>query len=247
MRDDTRRDWLSFDHGGETYLFDVTFLASNWHCIFGDGCKGIHEVDTTELGHGCCSHGAHFADPQDRERVADAIGSLSDEQWQLRSVAEDLGGAITSDGEAAWTTRTHDGACILLNRADHPRGVGCALHLRALDEGVSTTDYKPEVCWQLPLRLSYHTDELDHTTYTLREWKRRDWGEGGAELHWWCTEGPEAFSSASRVIDTMAEEITALVGSEVYQRLRAEMDELTTTGVPVAHPARRRPTATEPR
>ncbi len=247
MQDDTRRDWLSFDHEGETYLFDLTFLASNWQCIFGNGCKGIHEVDTTELGHGCCSHGAHFADTADRKRVGDAIAELTPRHWQLRGVAEDLGGAIVRNDEGEWTTRTHDGACILLNRADHPSGVGCALHLAALERGESIVEHKPEVCWQLPLRLSYHTDELGHTTYTLREWKRRDWGEGGVEFHWWCTEGPEAFSSGSRVIDTMSEEITAMVGAEVYQRLRDEIDQLPTTGVPVPHPARRRAVVPEPR
>jgi hypothetical protein len=35
------------------------------------------------------------------------------------------------------------------------------------------------VCWQLPLRLEHKLDENEHATYVLREWKRRDWGEGG--------------------------------------------------------------------
>lgn len=239
MQDDTRRDWLSFDHEGETYLFDLTFLASNWQCIFGNGCKGIHETDTTELGHGCCSHGAHFADKADRRRVREAIGSLTEEQWQFRTLAEDLGGAIARNDDGAWMTRTHDGACIMLNRADHPRGVGCALHVAAIDAEESYVGYKPEVCWQLPLRFTFHTDELDHTTYTLREWKRRDWGDGGVEFHWWCTEGPEAFTSQSRVAETLSEEIVGFVGQDVYQRLLAEIDLRASSGTPVPHPARR--------
>lgn len=224
MQDDTRRDWLSFEHDGETYMFDLTFLMSNWQCIFGRGCRGIHETDTTELGHGCCSHGAYFADKADRRRVRDAVGALTDEQWQFRGLAEELGGAISRNDEGDWTTRTHDGACILLNRADHPRGLGCALHVAALDTGVSHLSYKPEVCWQLPLRLTYHTDELDHTTYTLREWRRRDWGEGGEDFGWWCTEGPEAFTSADRVVESLGAEIIALVGADVYRRLLTEVD-----------------------
>lgn len=238
MQDDTRRDWLSFDHEGETYLFDLTFLQSNWQCIFGHGCRGIHEVDTTELGHGCCSHGAHFADKADRRRVRDAIGSLTAQHWQFRGLAEDLGGAIARNDDGDWMTRTHDGACILLNRADHPGGVGCALHVAAIDAGESYVGYKPEVCWQLPLRLVYYTDELEHTTYTLREWKRRDWGEGGAELHWWCTEGPEAFTSQSRVVETLRAEIIGLVGHDIYKRLLAEIHRGAALGTPVPHPAR---------
>ncbi|MEZ5239431.1 MAG: hypothetical protein R2716_10980, partial [Microthrixaceae bacterium] len=122
---------------------------------------------------------------------------------------------------------------------DHPGGVGCALHVAADREGVSFVEYKPEFCWQLPLRLTFHTDELDHTTYTLREWKRRDWGEGGADLHWWCTEGPEAFSSAERVLESMRDEIVGLVGEEVYQRLCEEVEARAGVATPVPHPARR--------
>lgn len=237
--DRTARDWLSFEHDGETFLFDLTFLLSNWHCIFGAGCKGVHEVDTSELGHGCCSHGAHFADKADRLRVAEAIEALTPEQWQFAGMAEELGGAIHRNEDRDWVTRTHDGACIMLNREGFARGVGCALHVAALDDGVSYVGYKPEVCWQLPLRYTFQTDEVDHTTYTLREWKRRDWGEGGAEFHWWCTEGPEAFTGESTVLETMRDEIVGLVGDEVYELLCEAVAARGESGTPVPHPARR--------
>ncbi len=54
-------------------------------------------------------------------------------------------------------------------------------------------DWKPLVCWQVPIRLEHSTDESGHVTSRLREWKRRDWGEGGSEFGWWCTEEPDAF------------------------------------------------------
>ena len=217
---DDRREWLSFEHGGDTYLFDLTFLQSSWRCIFGQGCKGVLPEDATELGHGCCSHGAHFADAPDRKRVQRLARRLTDEQWQLRGVAEDLGGPIARNAEGEWTTRVHDGACIFLNRGDSPQGTGCALHLGALDAAEPVVDWKPEVCWQVPLRLTHHVDEVGHTTWTLRDWKRRDWGEGGEEFHWWCTESPEAFVDRAPVLDTLRHEIVALVGEEVYERLR---------------------------
>lgn len=236
--DDSRREWVSFEHGGDTYMFDASFLTSSWRCIFGEGCKGVLEHDATELGHGCCSHGAHFADRADRTRVAARVKQLTADQWQLRSVAKDLGGPFEKvDG--SWTTRTHDGACIMLNRADFGRGVGCALHVGALDADESFLDWKPEVCWQLPLRLTHHTDELEHTTWTLREWKRRDWGEGGEEFHWWCTESPEAFVDPDPVVVTLRDEIVALVGDEVYELLLAQLrGRPAVTWVP--HPAVRR-------
>jgi hypothetical protein len=27
----------------------------------------------------------------------------------------------------------------------------------------------------------------------ISQWNRSDWGEGGEEFHWWCTESPDAF------------------------------------------------------
>ena len=49
---------------------------------------------------------------------------------------------------------------------------------RALEAGERPMDWKPNVCWQLPLRLDDHTDDNGYVTSTLREWKRRDWGAG---------------------------------------------------------------------
>lgn len=213
------RQWVSLEHDGDTYLFDLTFLGSNWTCIFGSGCKGIREQDATERNEGCCSFGAHFSDAADRKRVLDMAARLSDEQWQFKAVAEDLGGPVVKQEKRVWTTRIHDDACIFLNRNDFERGAGCALHVAAADAGESFLDWKPEVCWQVPLRLSHHVDDSGHTTWTLTDWKRRDWGEGGEDFHWWCTDSADAFISSEAVLDTLASEIAGLVGSEVYERL----------------------------
>ena len=97
----------------------------------------------------------------------------------------------TEDG--ATKTRVVNGACIFLNEPDFAGGAGCALHIAALEAGERYIDWKPDVCWQLPLRLEHHTDDNGYVTSTLREWKRRDWGEGGDEFHWWCTESDDAF------------------------------------------------------
>jgi hypothetical protein len=109
----------------------------------------------------------------------------------------------------------------------------------ALEAGESFLDWKPEVCWQLPLRLTHHIDEVQHTTWTLREWKRRDWGEGGEEFHWWCTESPEAFVGESSVLFTLRDEIVALVGEVVYDQLVGLIEDRPTESW-VAHPALRR-------
>jgi hypothetical protein len=48
--------------------------------------------------------------------------------------------------------RTADGPCVFLNDADFAGGGGCALHAQALRDGVHPLTYKPDVCWQLPVR-----------------------------------------------------------------------------------------------
>jgi hypothetical protein len=98
-------------------------------------------------------------------------------------------------------------------------------------------DLKPDVCWQLPLRREERDDGGGHVTSTIVEWRRSDWGPGGDEFHWWCTEAPEAFgSSAGPVYRTMSEELAALVGEEVYSRLAAYLDVRATGSVPLPHP-----------
>ena len=109
-------------------------------------------------------------------------------------------------------------ACIFLNRPGFPGGAGCALHRGAQEAGERPMDWKPDVCWQLPLRLVESTDESGQVVSTLREWKRRDWGAGGHDFHWWCTDAPDAFDGDRPVYQELRDEIVALVGEWAYAR-----------------------------
>ena len=75
-------------------------------------------------------------------------------------------------------------------------------------------------------------------TSTLREWKRRDWGEGGAEFHWWCTADPEAFVGSQPVYDYLRDEIIEMIGEDVYLELVAILRR--PKPKPLPHPAVRR-------
>jgi hypothetical protein len=99
-------------------------------------------------------------------------------------------------------------------------------------------DWKPDVCWQVPLRLEEHVDDNGHVTSTLREWKRRDWGEGGHEFHWWCTETGEAFVGDDVVYRSLRDEIIELIGADVYERLVPLLERPKWT--PLPHPAVKR-------
>jgi len=219
------REWLSCESpAGETVLIDATFLNSNWTCIYGAGCPGVEEEERPELARGCCAFGAHFTDTSDQERTLAHSERLTDEQWQHRSTAT-TAGATDTDEDGAATTRLVDGACIFLNRPDFGTGAGCALHFAATAAGEPPHEWKPDVCWQLPLRVEENLDENGHMTRTVRAWLRRDWGEGGTELGWWCTERPGAYAGHEPAYATLATELTALVGEATYMRLVDRLEE----------------------
>jgi hypothetical protein len=233
---------VSFDDPEEerTWVFDVTFLTSSWQCIFGAGCQGVLTGPTPELVQGCCSYGAHFTDDDDRRRVVRMAKRLTKTQWQHKRVAEAKGGPVKKAADGNWVTRLHDGACIFLNRPGFAAGPGCALHVAALRHDERPLDWKPDVCWQLPLRRTDETDGNGHVTSTVREWKRRDWGEGGFEFHWWCTESDEAFGSHEPVYVTMRDELVELVGEVPYKMFADYVEARRHLGAtPLPHPALR--------
>ena len=233
-------EWVSFEDPAEarTWVFDVTFLLSRWTCIYGRGCLGVLTEEAPELEQGCCSYGAHFTDDADRTRVEAAAATLTPDQWQFATVGVRKG-VVVEDRDGSARTRLHNGACIMLNRPGFRGGTGCALHSAALQRGERPLDLKPEVCWQLPLRRVDSTDELGLVTSTIREWKRRDWSEGGQEFAWWCTESPEAFVGEVTVLASMSEELAEMVGQPVYELLLDALAERCTT-TPLPHPVLRR-------
>jgi hypothetical protein len=233
-------EWISFDDPDEqrTWVFDVTFLTSSWTCIFGRGCQGVLTAAAPELEHGCCDYGAHFTGEDDAARVARYAARLTTSQWQWKRVAAARHGPVRRKKSGDLVTRLVGDACIFLNRPGFPGGAGCALHRAALEAGERPLDWKPDVCWQLPLRRVDETDSHGHVTSTVREWKRRDWGAGGAEFAWWCTESHEAFVGSQPVYLTMGGELRELVGDTPYRMLVEHL--ATRNGSWLPHPAVRR-------
>jgi hypothetical protein len=233
-------EWVSFEDDGfeRTWVFDVTFLTSNWMCIFGQGCQGVLTGPAPELVQGCCSYGAHFVDKKDVKRVEKYAATLTADEWQNYGTKKSV---VHKNKDGDTVTRLVDDACIFLNRVGFEAGPGCALHLAALKKDVNPLEYKPEVCWQLPLRREDAVDdESGHVTSTIRQWDRKHWGKGGEEFHWWCTESPEAFVGKQPVYKEMQAELTKMVGAHVYERLAAylrQRDRLRSERVALPHPA----------
>jgi hypothetical protein len=240
---DDLHEWISFEDPGEerTWLFDATYLRSRYTCIYGAGCQGVLDGPAADLEQGCCSYGAHFVDEDDVADVVRKFVRLTPEQMQFHREATAGGflapGEPADDGSAVTVTRLVDDACIFLNRPGFARGAGCALHVAALDAGERPLDWKPNVCWQVPIRLEHSTDDNGHVTSRLREWKRRDWGEGGEEFHWWCTEAPEAFVGAAPVYVASRDEIIELVGPTIYALMAEQLER--PGWVPLEHPSLR--------
>jgi hypothetical protein len=233
-------EWISFEDPSErrTWMFDATFLLSDWTCIFGTTCKGVLTEDATKLQQGCCSYGAHFIDAADVATVITAVDRLTAADWQFVELGRSNGFLGEEDGTTV--TKLVDDACIFLNRPGFVSGAGCAFHVAATKFGERPMDWKPDVCWQLPLRLHEETDQHGYVTSTLREWKRRDWGEGGDEFHWWCTESEDAFVGVNPVYDYLRDEITEMIGVDIYDLLAKQLKRRTAKPTTLPHPATRK-------
>lgn len=164
---------------------------------------------------GCCSVGAALIDEQEAMLIAAMAATIAPEDFQFFEHAR-------TNGVFAAGSRRHtavvQGGCIFLNRPGFSEEPGCVLHQEALRFGDDPIDYKPSICWQLPLL-------IDAKDNTLRAYSRSDWGEEGQAMAWCCTAKDEtslanAFSGSSTVAESMFSELVGLVGDEVAVQIR---------------------------
>ena len=208
---------IEITDGSTRWRFERAFLTSTWSCIWGRGCLGILPEPAAELGHGCCSLGADL-DGDDEARLISALAATLDPARFEHHDEAARGGIFADDTRSS--TRVIDGACVFLNRPGFAGGAGCALHLAALDSGESPVDWKPSVCWQLPVKVDWTPGPGDTEVATVRRWTRADWGAEGETMAWCCTEGDLAYGGDRPVVESMAAELTAIVGPDVYGQLR---------------------------
>jgi len=206
--------------GDTTWRFDDTFLTSQWTCIWGRGCLGILDEPAAELGQGCCSVGAVPDGDDEAMRISALADTLGADVFQFRAEAT-ADGIFADDTRGA--TRLVEGACIFLNRPGFSGGSGCALHVAALKADESPIDWKPSVCWQLPIKVDWSDDGAGGEVATVRPWNRADWGPEGDTMAWCCTEGTLAHVGDRPVVESLAEELEAVVGTPVYVELRRRL------------------------
>jgi hypothetical protein len=217
------RQWVEFvDPGDDEQMIkaDLTWLTSRWTCIFGRGCQGI---SAKRPDAGCCVHGAHFAGKKDKKSVSQWVAKLGPEMWEHHRTGHKKGWTEFEDGDEK--TRVVKGACIFHNSEGFAGGFGCALHHLAAAEGVSFIETKPQVCWQLPMRRTYERrkfeDGDDKLVVIIGEYQARDWGSGGHDFNWYCTDNPEAHIGEDPVYLSNRDELLALIGPQAYEQLAA--------------------------
>lgn len=240
---DFAREWIEFvDPADKEHVVraDLTWLCSRWTCIFGSGCHGI----LGRADEGCCSHGAFFTDTADEKRVRGFARDLDATTWQFAGVGRRKGIAVrdtVDDDPNRRRTRRVDGACIFLNRKGFAGGAGCALHALALRAGRHPLETKPDVCWQLPIKRDQdwvnRTDGSRVLVSTITEFDRRSWGDGGHDLHWYCTSAPEAHVGGEPLYESYRPELTELLGKPAYAELSRLAAERLERGMIAVHPA----------
>ncbi len=217
---------IEVEDGDTLWRFDREFLSSNWTCIWGRGCHGIADEKHADLNRGCCSLGAELDGEEESMMLSASAAALTPKNFQHHGLAGSEG--IFGNVERT-NTRVVDGACIFLNRPGFGGGEGCALHLGAVAVDESPMDWKPSVCWQLPIKVDWEMRSDDVEVATVRGWTRKDWGTDGDTMAWCCTERAddggtdEAYIGEQLVVDSLREEIEAIVGTPVYLKLRGKL------------------------
>ncbi len=230
------RDWVEFrnpDNSEEIFKCDITWLTSYWQCIYGNGCCGI---DADKPDAGCCSDGAYYTNKMDEERVLRSAKKLSKSEWQFYDQARDKSKKNLNISEIGLDkdrkTRKINDSCIFLNRVGYEAPgytgkFGCALHHLANKEGSHPLDTKPDICWQLPLRRSWEVrdeGEKEITVVVIGEYERSAWGEGGADLDWYCTSNSEAHVGKIPVYQSSKTELIKMMGKAGYLELEKLCD-----------------------
>ena len=76
----------------------------------------------------------------------------------------------------------------------------------------------------MPIKVDWEAGPGDSEVATMRRWARRDWGTDGETMAWCCTEGTDAYVGDRRVIESLGDEIEAIVGTEVFVELRRRLE-----------------------
>lgn len=185
----------------------MEFLLSNYECQWGRGCKGINP-NRPDLG--CCANGAYLND-KDVELLKKRVPQLDSETWQrhgskfIHSVPD---GSKWKFWKRAKKTAIVDrkdsvSGCVFANDPDFAGGAGCTLHIAAMKQGENPIDWKPMICWQMPLFVE-EVDEINTNIVRMFHWSKNDYP-------WFCAHDEISWIAEKPVYQTMAAELKAML------------------------------------
>ena len=213
-------EWISFedDHEQRTWVFDATFLRSNWSCIYGAGCKGVLDARRHRARPGLLQlrrplrRRRRRADRARRARPARAAPLAEPQEGPQQGRPRDRG---RRHQDPRRRRRVHLPQPARLRRRRRLR----AAHRRARGRRAATSTGSPTCAGSCRCASSTTPTTTATSPRRLREWKRRDWGEGGDEFHWWCTESDDAFVGGAPVYQYLRDEIIEMVGQAAYDQM----------------------------
>jgi len=226
-------EWLTFpspDDPDRQYRVNVSFLLSNYQCIFGQGCPGSlnHRPDPD---YGCCERGVTFIDEDDFAHVSAMVDELTAEDADNLEHIRNRGWYLSTRSGKPYKTRKLDHLCIFGNRTGGAAGKpGCAFHHLAARTGKHHTDTKPFICWSVPLNFSDEDPEEPggRNTTIVSAFSADGWGatdddeeaDGRGHLGWWCIDTPDAYRGALPVYRSFEHELRKGMGSDAaYERM----------------------------
>lgn len=214
------------DQDDHLWTFDVGWMLSTWRCTYGEGCPGAFGQGNT----GCCDIGFSF-ESAERAGIEANIAKLTPETWDNHEKwatkrwwykrddgDDDYNSKVVIDGKRV-DPDTPGATCVFNNVKS---GTGCAFHHAALQAGESPLDWKPDVCWMVPMSVEHEDEETFVGPMKNLHWGQEEW----EPLHWWCIE-----SHGNTVHDAYADhdggytfrylkdEITKVAGANIYGQL----------------------------
>lgn len=215
--------WIELHTNKTAWLIDIEFLLSNYVCTWGSGCKGIN-TKSPDLG--CCANGAYMTNA-DVALMKRRVPELNPQNWQNYTENWMISEINEDDGELDYKTAVANpdddiSGCVFANRPGFAAGTGCALHAEALRRGENPMDWKPEICWHMPLEVDFQESANLHI---LRQYH---WAEGIYD--WFCAHDDANWCGENPIYQTMAPELERLVGlygdETAYPQIKALLDEI---------------------
>lgn len=213
--------WVEVATSESRWIIDLDFLMSSYQCNWGNGCKGINQ-ERPDLG--CCANGAYLTE-EDEELLAKRVPQLTPDIWQnhgvdyLEPVREPNKFRIKR--KIGYKTALVDkndpvSGCVFANREGWGGDTGCALHIAANRAGEDFIDWKPQICWHMPLLVDY-SEEADLHILRMFHWTKD-------EYDWFCSQDEVSWNGEKPLYLTMERELKALVESydkKAYPLIRA--------------------------